>query len=467
MNTPNGGDFRTGTITGPARQFPAKNTEDESIPPFSVVEIIDADRPASLRAYADIAKPSGDTDKQFAFTGPMSILAQDRNNLNQGYGSVSQDYPLWAAYDDTEGTPQPGDVYTVDQNSWVIHPGGNEFVIIGAPVTDETPPRVLINRIPHDSSDAIPGGDCDCCPECVCLPDAENLITSCAAIPCLVDTYSVVGKFPFTNSEPHMAHSSGCVYYSDPFSVSICGTDYGTQRWKLTVGGDVHDSKLELIPYGSTATALPLVYYGKWYFDATCGNTFGIKKDCSMPQELFNLFPKNICVNAYVAGSTDDCKNCGGGGTISSPCCASPMPSSLLLTLTDDGTDCAGLNGQTVALAYRTDMTLSGAGRWYGSATICGVLWEFVIGCCYGEFKMAWATAGSVCGGNASYPSGTLLTYAQANLNYLECEFASWVSPDPGSTCSPVNLVYAGASSGLTCPCCSGPAGRPWHATIT
>jgi hypothetical protein len=188
---------------------------------------------------------------------------------------------------------------------WDVNIGGTGFIIQGPP--DIANNRILVRQKSTEAVEPIPGGSCTCCPGSICYPASEDDITDgCAAVPCLVKNYMIVGSFPFSNIEPIVAYTTGCEFESDPFEVEICGESYGNHYWLLTVGGGRHDSTVELVNDGGTD--IPLDFEAFSYFLPFHGNEFDLKWDCGLVDDdtlksVVRQWPPKICVNPI--GSTD------------------------------------------------------------------------------------------------------------------------------------------------------------------
>lgn len=431
-----------------------RNDSGEVVPAYAIVQLIsdretDTTVPKYLRRLR-MTKPNSKVDEPettFALNG------RARGPVDQYCDcTFAVDAPAWARIESDSGdatwdVSDPsldwvGQEWGPVDGRWDVNIDGKGFLIQGPPDLDNN--RILVRRIQHDPNDSIPGGDCVCCPGCICYPTGSDLKTGCGALACLNRVYKVVGTLPF-GGNVELTYDSGCIFLSDTFSVTICDTLYGTFYWKLTVAGTVHDSKLELLRSGTYGTDIPLVYYGEWYFNPLCGNTFGLKFDCSLPTTIAHSFPPRLCVNPVGT----ECTGC--ANTVSSACCVVDVPKVLTGTLTDSA-HTTGLTGQTVTLTWTNSRKPAFGGAWYGTKSMCSDTYEFMMYCCVpaGELASLWRM--EIASSNGNCAGGTLTTDTS-------CSGSTATS----SQCDPFQAVFAVPVGGL-CPCADG---LPSSATIT
>lgn len=202
---------------------------------------------------------------------------------------------------------------------------------------------------PTDDSTTTTGTTDDgCCADCVCMSDLT--ITDCSAVPCLDSGYVIiVDEINAIFNEVELAHDSGCVYSSDSFNVTVCGVDYGSYYWVLTIDAGIDTCVLELVSTTSLQTNLHVVYHNKWHFDGACGNRFGVIPNCSVLEDVKVLLPCEVCI----APAGQACVPC--PPPVPSNCCPyDPLPDTLYFDLVSDGAlfGCPEINGLTITLHF-------------------------------------------------------------------------------------------------------------------
>lgn len=123
-------------------RFPVKNTSTEKIPPFAV-SVLSMTEPEFTGEGLPIFKVSKPTGKLYPTT--MLVVNGDNAIEPEGYGSVSQDWPLPVRFR-TGLTIVPGrscGLNVFNSPSWDMHPWGAGGIIMG---------KDTQNRIPDASS---------------------------------------------------------------------------------------------------------------------------------------------------------------------------------------------------------------------------------------------------------------------------------------------------------------------------
>lgn len=139
------GTLDAGGITGGQRWFPIWNTEEEAIPPWSVVEVMDGYVDDSGKIYAKVQKPTGTSGAILALTGRLiTPAASSGTPAKNPTGMATRDGPAWMAYDSDDGAPTNGELYGAKADFWVGKPRVSDLLVVGAPQTDVTPKRVLV-----------------------------------------------------------------------------------------------------------------------------------------------------------------------------------------------------------------------------------------------------------------------------------------------------------------------------------
>ena len=117
---------------------PFRNDSGERIPPYSVCEVEDVEAHNTQRV-AVVKKPSSEGTGNF-IVGPQVAVA------DAGYGQGSLSWGVRVKYNDGGGedTPEPGEVWGGQDDSWEIHKDGEIgiFVIIGDVDTGNSTVRV-------------------------------------------------------------------------------------------------------------------------------------------------------------------------------------------------------------------------------------------------------------------------------------------------------------------------------------
>jgi hypothetical protein len=296
--------------------------------------------------------------------------------------------------------------------------------------------RRVFPRTAQANDSIITGGDCNCCPDCIC-PNESDIIDDCEAVPCLVNEYSIIGNFPWGNNNNTLAHDAGCDFLGTSFNITVCeGTalehDYGSHQWDLTVAAGMHDSELHL------TGELDLTYVSAAFFHPYCGNEFVLKPSCD-DSSLMKGIPRKICVMP----PGEACEACEPYG-VGIPCCPS-TPSVLYSVLT--AASCPKLNGVATTLLF--DAIYSGWYRWTGEMSVgpstpdfCDLPFTFyyeVNDSCESRMYIKDSLGATVWGDDSS---GGSLAH--------DCPFASTTSVYTGS-----NNVPACLSSAMT-PTCTG-----------
>lgn len=103
-----------------------RNDASEAVPPFGVLRITGVETNLiPQNAVLLAAKPNADNGTQYVFNGPTPVEPG-------GFGSCTVDFPLFAAFDDSEA-PEVGDEWGAQNDSWLLHKGKTGYKINGGP----------------------------------------------------------------------------------------------------------------------------------------------------------------------------------------------------------------------------------------------------------------------------------------------------------------------------------------------
>jgi hypothetical protein len=106
------------------------NGGEESIPPFAVVKPSASHWSHNLLAL-QVAQPDETFVQKYYINGPTKVGA------DAGYGAAiaEGEWPHWAQYDDSAGTPEYGQVWGPKPGQWTLAPQRPGFMIVGQPQT--------------------------------------------------------------------------------------------------------------------------------------------------------------------------------------------------------------------------------------------------------------------------------------------------------------------------------------------
>lgn len=294
-----------------------------------------------------------------------------------------------------------------------------------------------------ESTFAIPGGSCLCCPSpCVCYPeDPEDITDECESLPCLLLEYAISGNFPWGNNGGSLAHDAGCDFLGATFNITVCeGTaleeDLGDHQWDMTVGAGIHESEVHL-----TGDTLSATWVSTGFFHPLCGNEFELKPDCE-DSSLYNGLPRKICVNA-VGEPCEPCEPYGIG------ICDGACTTQSVLYATLDAPLCASLDGLVITLTYQGVVDVgSDRRRWTGQFTspseTCDLPWTFYFDI-IGDIACEW-TMGIADDSGTSNPGTYGVTGSMV-----------WGAPGgvgSGSVDCPFEPITSAYVSGSTVPAC-------------
>jgi hypothetical protein len=347
------------------------NNSLEFVPPYGVIQLesprSDTTSTIDYLERMRFIKPDGSAgvNGTFALNTRVKVLDQ-----RDGQCTFGIDAPVWGRIETDSGNAEwpvtdptlnwVGQEWGPVSGRWDINIGGKGFIIQGPP--DITNNRILVRQRPFGTAGDL-GKDCICCPDCSCCPTDPAVYTdACSPFPKLYKNYLLSGKSPYGGYT--LVWSSGCIFYSPSFNMTICGTDYGSHRWKWTAAEPIDTSVLELEGVGSTYTGLTLRYKNKWHYDPWCGSDFGILERWTFPCAVAHDPPKVLCISPSAA-------ICGTCSTPNACCPAENIPGILHMTearVSPPTSACNALNAITTDLNYNAS-----TGKWEREVSvICG-----------------------------------------------------------------------------------------------
>jgi hypothetical protein len=104
------------------------NEGEEAIPPFAVVKPTGTQWSNNLVAL-QVAQPDENFVQKYYINGPTTL------GSDTGYGAAISDgeWPLWAQYNSSAGTPAYGQVWGPKAGEWTLEPNRPGFMIVGQP----------------------------------------------------------------------------------------------------------------------------------------------------------------------------------------------------------------------------------------------------------------------------------------------------------------------------------------------
>lgn len=128
------------------RQPCQNNSSTNTIPPFGLVRVMGTTSDGALL----VDQPNQDGQDVYV-NGPQAILPNNgQTPALGGYGVVTKQFPIWAQYDTTSGTPAIGDTWGAKAGSYLLTKGKAGFRIQASPVSTtgvQGPPRVLVAAV--------------------------------------------------------------------------------------------------------------------------------------------------------------------------------------------------------------------------------------------------------------------------------------------------------------------------------
>jgi hypothetical protein len=106
------------------------NVGDSAIPPFALVKPTGSQWSNSVLAL-QVGQPDATFVQKYYVNGPTSI------GTETGFGTAFSDveWPVWAQYNTSSGTPAYGQVWGPKAGEWTLEPNRPGFVIVGQPQT--------------------------------------------------------------------------------------------------------------------------------------------------------------------------------------------------------------------------------------------------------------------------------------------------------------------------------------------
>lgn len=123
-----------------ARWLVGANADTAEIPAYSLVKVTSTDTEGRF----SVQQP--DTNGESVYVvGSLPIPAADENG--DGIGAVTCDWPAWAKYESSDGTPAIGEIWGAGAGSWLLRKGQPGFLIVSDP--DTTDEIVRVERVDH------------------------------------------------------------------------------------------------------------------------------------------------------------------------------------------------------------------------------------------------------------------------------------------------------------------------------
>jgi hypothetical protein len=113
------------------RKLEVYNQNAAAVPSWGVARVVSVDPNTGI---ITVDQPNADNMTAVLFNGPVAIPATS-------YGTANWDFPNWAAYNASDGTPNPGDQWGTGNGSWLLRKNKTGFIIWGV---DSNNTRALV-----------------------------------------------------------------------------------------------------------------------------------------------------------------------------------------------------------------------------------------------------------------------------------------------------------------------------------